>query len=288
MAKKPTKPTKKTKAKSKVSVAATKAKKKLFTPPTIPAKDLSVAAPKRKYGSPVKYKPEYCDMLIDFMSKGYSVEAFCGHINTTFETMYRWLKHPDYGEFRQAKKIGEGKRKVGKLMVDVERIKNSSEYISNLKTGEEIKTLRVGLDREIVRLKEFIDFKKLTNIIHSNERELKIVKNYREHFVAEFSRDGGKKILDLLGGSNMKSSEIEAQVSLIEKNNGELKEKRGKVGLDSTVIMLGEVKKIEDEIDGMETEKVKVGRRLEEFDLKLKGLRNEVVKLVEGFGVSVV
>ena len=186
------------------------------------------------------------------------------------------------------KKIGEAKKKVEKLMEDVEKIKNSSEYISNLKTGEEIKALRIGIDREIVRLKELIDFKKLTNIIHSNERELKIVKNYREHFVVEFSRDGGRRILDLLGGSNMKSSEIEAQVSLIEKNNGELKEKRGKVGLDSTVIMLGEVKKIEDEIDGMETEKVKVKRRLEELDLKLKGLRNEVVKMVEGFGVSVV
>ena len=148
MAKKPTKPIKKAKTtkpkakdkpKSKVSVAAKEAKKKLFTPPTIPAKDLSVAAPKRKYGSPVKYKPEYCDMLIDFMSKGYSVEAFCGHINTTFETMYRWLKHPDYGEFRQAKKIGEGKQRefweqAGRLGL-MGKIKgfNTSVWIFNMK-----------------------------------------------------------------------------------------------------------------------------------------------------------
>jgi len=186
------------------------------------------------------------------------------------------------------RKIGEAKKKVERLMEDVERIKNSSEYISNLKTVEEIKALRVGLDREIAKLKELIDFKKLTSIIHSNERELKIVKDYREHFVSEFSRDGGAKILNLLGASNMKNSAIESQVSLIEKKDSELKEKRENIGLDSTVIKLGEVKKIEDEIDGMETKKVKVRRRLEEFDLKLKGLRNEVVKMVEGFGVKVI
>jgi len=137
-------------------------------------------------------------------------------------------------------------------------------------------------------LKELIDFKKLTNIIHSNERELKIVKDYREHFVLEFSRDGGAKILNLLGASNMKNSAIESQVSLIEKKESELKEKRGKVGLDSTIGKLKEVRKIEDEIDGMETEKIKIRRRLEELNLKLKGLKNEVIKLVEDFGVEVV
>jgi len=184
-------------------------------------------------------------------------------------------------------RIEKAEKKVEKLMEDVEKIKNSSEYVSNLKMIEEIEILRKGLDREIVRLKDLVDFKKLTNIIHSNERELKIVKDYRAHFVSEFSRDGGK-LLDLLGESNMKSVEIEAQVSLIGKKKSELDEKCGEIGLDSTIAKLEGVKKIEDEIDGMKTENVKVKRRLEEFDLKLKSLKNEVVRLVGGFGVSVV
>lgn len=185
-------------------------------------------------------------------------------------------------------RIKKAEKRVEELKRNIGKIRNSSEYVSNLKMIEEIETLRKSLDSEIVRLKDSIDFKKLTNIIHSNEREFKIVKNYREHFVSEFSRDGGNKILDLLGDSNMKSAEIKAQVSLIEEKNKRLDEKRGKVGLDSTIIELEKVKNIEDEIDGMKTEEIKVKRFLEEFDLKLKGLRNEVVGLVEGFGIRIV
>ena len=181
-------------------------------------------------------------------------------------------------------KIGKGRGRIVELMGEVEKIKNSSEYILNLKTEKEIGVLRDGLENEIVKLKDLVDFKKLTNIVHSNERELKIVKDYKDHFVSEFSRDGGKRLLGLLEGSNMKSGEIEAQVVLIKKKNAELEEKRKSVGLDSTIIKLGEVKRIEDEIDGMETEKVKIKRRLEEIDLNLKGLKNEVVKMVEGIG----
>jgi len=81
---------------------------------------------------------------------------------------------------------------------------------------------------------------------------------------------------------------IESQVSLIGEKKSELDEKQGKIGLDSTIIMLEDVKKIEDEIDGMETGKVKVKRRLEEFDLKLQGLKNGLIKLVEDFGIEVV
>jgi len=138
VAKKPIKPTKPKKVKSKVSIAATKAKKKMFEPPVLPDKDKSVAVP-RKYGATASYKPEYCDMLIDFMSKGYSLEAFAGHVNTTISSVYRWLKHPDLGDFREAKNIGEGKQRefweqVGRLGL-MGKIKgfNTSVWIFNMK-----------------------------------------------------------------------------------------------------------------------------------------------------------
>ena len=179
--------------------------------------------------------------------------------------------------------IEKAKKKVRKLLEEIEKIENSSEYISNLRTEEEIKVLRMKIDKEIGMLKSLIDFKKLTNIVHTNERELKIVKAYKDHFSSEFSLDSGKRILKLLEISNMKSHEIEVQVSLIKNINGELGEKRGKVGLDSTVVKSEEVKMVEEEIENMETGAVRVKRRLEESNLKLKGLRNEVVRLIEQF-----
>jgi len=139
VAKKPTKPTKKPtkKAKSKVAVAAKKAKKKMFEPPELPA--VENKQPPRKYGAPASYKPEFCDLLIDFMSKGYSVDAFAGHVNTTIHSVYRWLKHPELGDFREAKKIGEAKQRefweqAGRLGL-MGKIKgfNTSVWIFNMK-----------------------------------------------------------------------------------------------------------------------------------------------------------
>ena len=59
---------------------------------------------KRRVGAPTKYKQEYCDALIEHMSRGLSVEAFCGVISIHKDTFYEWIKRHD--EFADAKKIG--------------------------------------------------------------------------------------------------------------------------------------------------------------------------------------
>ena len=58
---------------------------------------------KRPIGRPSKYRPEYCEQLIDFMAEGYSFEAFAGKIRVNQDTLHEWVKrHPDFSE---AKKI---------------------------------------------------------------------------------------------------------------------------------------------------------------------------------------
>ena len=51
------------------------------------------------------YKPEYCDQLIDFMKKGYSLSSFGAEIKKCRMTLYRWMEK--YPEFDQAHKIGK-------------------------------------------------------------------------------------------------------------------------------------------------------------------------------------
>lgn len=56
---------------------------------------------------PTKYKPEYCQKLIDFMGQPHSYEAFAGYIGVCKQTLYTWEKeHP---EFLDAKKIARAK-----------------------------------------------------------------------------------------------------------------------------------------------------------------------------------
>lgn len=58
-------------------------------------------------GRPSKYKDEYCQQLIDFLSEGYSLEAFCGKIGISKDTLYNWFdKH---SAFSYAKSIAVSK-----------------------------------------------------------------------------------------------------------------------------------------------------------------------------------
>lgn len=53
-------------------------------------------------GMPSKYKPEYCQMLIDHMKEGLSYETFATIPRCCRDTLYAWEKaHP---EFLEAKK----------------------------------------------------------------------------------------------------------------------------------------------------------------------------------------
>jgi len=54
-------------------------------------------------GRPSKYKPEYCEMLIEHMKKGLSFESFSGLVGVHLDTLYEWQKKP---EFSEAKNIG--------------------------------------------------------------------------------------------------------------------------------------------------------------------------------------
>ena len=49
--------------------------------------------------NPTLYDPKYCDQIIEFMAKGYSIGAFAGEIRVHRGTIYRWREeHPDFDE----------------------------------------------------------------------------------------------------------------------------------------------------------------------------------------------
>ncbi len=175
-------------------------------------------------------------------------------------------------------KIDDGKKKIRELEVEVEVIKKGSEYILNLERREGIEIFWARLDDEITKLRGLIDFKKLASVVHGNQKEFEFVKNYRDFFVLEFSRDGGSGIIELFKSLNMRVVEIEAQIFLIKKMKRELDEESKIVVEDSTISKLEEVKKISEKIKELEIDNVRIGGRLKEFGLKLEGLKVEVVE----------
>jgi len=59
-------------------------------------------------GAPTKYKPEYCQTLIDHMEEGYSFESFAALANCCVDTLHEWANvHED---FSVAKKTARAKQ----------------------------------------------------------------------------------------------------------------------------------------------------------------------------------
>lgn len=60
-------------------------------------------------GRPTKYKKEYCELLVEHMSKGRSVESFGALIDVGKNTIYQWLK--EHHDFQDAMDRGVAKSK---------------------------------------------------------------------------------------------------------------------------------------------------------------------------------
>ncbi len=59
---------------------------------------------------PLKYKPEFCDDVVEFMGKGFSLEAFAGHVRVARQTVYDWREK--YPEFKAACNMGQAARQA--------------------------------------------------------------------------------------------------------------------------------------------------------------------------------
>lgn len=58
-------------------------------------------------GRPTKYRPKYCEQIIEFMAEGKSKEAFAGHIGVSRRRIPDWSKK--HKEFGRAVEIGTAK-----------------------------------------------------------------------------------------------------------------------------------------------------------------------------------
>ena len=61
-------------------------------------------------GRPTKYKPEFCQIVIDEMAQGSSKEAAAGALGVTYQTFYNWMDR--HQEFFDAVKEGQTKSRL--------------------------------------------------------------------------------------------------------------------------------------------------------------------------------
>lgn len=95
-------------------------------------------------GRPTKYKPEYCQQLIDWMSKGNSFWSFAADVDVCFDTLSEWVRQ--YPEFSEAKRTGYSKL----LKFDEQlALTGSSGQLTRISKVERITDPKTGETREI-------------------------------------------------------------------------------------------------------------------------------------------
>ena len=170
-------------------------------------------------------------------------------------------------------KIKSKEEENKKFLEEVEKIKKGPDYLEHLRTQKKIEFLKEELKNDIFRLKQIIDFKALANFYHSFEREMNVVKEYREDFRQAFQKDSGKSILNLLDEAKLNNETTSEKVSLIRTKLEKISTYEREIKKDETKDLHPKIKEVKLEIDSLKIERVKEEKRRE----KLKISREELV-----------
>ncbi len=175
------------------------------------------------------------------------------------------------------KKISEKEEENRISKQNLEEIKNSSVYLENLSKQKKIEFLREESKKDILELKQLLDFKALANFFHIFEEQMKIVKNHKEDFYAHFIKDNGKMIIDLLDEAKLNNNTIAEKIKKIHLKLEETKNHEQEIKKPETQEVYFKIKEITLEIDNLKIENVKEEKRYE----KLKTSREELIIILK-------
>ncbi|MFA5174537.1 MAG: hypothetical protein WC438_05130 [Candidatus Pacearchaeota archaeon] len=171
-------------------------------------------------------------------------------------------------------KTNEINKKIHDIKEDIEKIRKSKKYQSKLKKEQELESKKQELIKLIYQLKESIDFKILANFYHNNEKEMKIVKQYRDNFQEALQEDK-TRLIELIEKANVDMKSILKQIEEIETKTNQIRE---------TKIEKDEIKDLEEQMKScgmnlihLANEKERELKRIE----KIKKDKEAVVNLIE-------
>lgn len=119
-------------------------------------------ATKKKFGRPSKYRPKFCQMLIDHMEKGYSFESFGAIIDVNQDTLHTWAKtHQDFSE---AKHLAYNKSRLYWERIGIEGLHTTVMRKGNM-------TVTKSLNVRVWELNLKSKFKEWRNVDKADETE---------------------------------------------------------------------------------------------------------------------
>lgn len=174
------------------------------------------------------------------------------------------------------KKVDEKIMERKELSQELEKIKSDTVYLEWLAEVKEIKLFESRLDRNILELKQLVDFKGLSNFFHSDPKKIMRVREHKEHFQNNFKSDYGVSLIGLLKESEIDTGLILEKIKKIGVDMDKVKESKKNVGKDRTLDIYSRFEKIDLEIETIKMDKIREEKKWE----KLKDGRKELVELL--------
>lgn len=175
-------------------------------------------------------------------------------------------------------KISNQQKESKDISEKIDKIKNSQEYTENIEKEKAIQIEEKEVDKEILNLKQIIDFKALSNFFHMFEDRMAIVKLYRDNFTEEFKKeDRGNRILNLLNESKLNTEKIYDKIKQIQDKEKEIENKKKEIKKDEAQPLSSELEKVNEIAQGSINE---IGWA-EKKDEKLKTAQEETLKLIK-------
>lgn len=157
---------------------------------------------------------------------------------------------------------------------EIENIKKSEKFLEESRKEQELETRKQELEKDIDMLSKMINFKALTNFYHSFEKEMSIVKEYKENFKQTFQKTKGEDIFFLLRESKLQNVDILNKIQEIEEKRKEINniviEETGFEDLEIAI------KEIKSEIDALNSEKSIKEKKSERLEGNLKDVINSI------------
>jgi DNA repair exonuclease SbcCD ATPase subunit len=178
---------------------------------------------------------------------------------------------------REKKSLEEKKQGIEKM---AEEIKKSKEYNEEEKKKHEAMSRKNEMKMKILELRELINFKSLAKTFHENEKKMKVIKSY-EHDLSQILENDAELITLL---DEAKKGLIKEKIEEINQMRAEIQSILGKK--DRIEELKSEISRTEDDIEIINSEKMKEQNRLEKLDDNLKAQKNATIEILAKINVE--
>ena len=176
-------------------------------------------------------------------------------------------KEIDKEKSKNEEKINEVNNKIRNHEEEIIKIKNSNEHKELLKNEETLNKKDSELEIQIIKIKNLINLKTLSGICHKSEKDMIIIKNYRNNFINAFKEDSNNKLKEILESTNQIENKelIKEQLINIENLNEQIEMINNSINNHS----LKEIQRINEQIRNTKSELDNLNRNIEKENKRL-------------------